>query len=298
MRVLDSGERSDVAFDIGRHDTDRGESSDEISSLLHRRSPGDFALRANNIGGCGGCARRATASMPSPPRHGHHIEQRPPGDAAQRPDPGGRDVLPVALRDRRARALRLPFFYDFMVRDFGWSRAQVTSGNAISKLVVGPLFGFAAGWFVDRVGPRRLMIVGILMAGIALVGLGSITHAGGLLLLLSVQRARERARRSAAESGAALALVQRGARPSDGVRLSRHRARRRAGAADRLPLSQAFGWHAALKALGVAHRHRRAAARARREGIAAGLERRRRRAPRGRRSRRSATCCGGRRSIC
>src|ERR1700710_633054 len=53
----------------------------------------------------------------------------------------------------------LPFFYDFMVRDFGWSRAQVTSGNALSKLVVGPLFGFAAGWFVDRFGPRRLMIV-------------------------------------------------------------------------------------------------------------------------------------------
>jgi MFS family permease len=68
----------------------------------------------------------------------------------------------------------LPFFYDFMVRDFGWTRAQVTSGNALSKLIVGPLFGFAAGWFVDRFGPRRLMIVGILMAGTALIGLGSI----------------------------------------------------------------------------------------------------------------------------
>ena len=33
----------------------------------------------------------------------------------------------------------LPFFYDFMVRDFGWTRAQVTSGNAYSKLLVGPL---------------------------------------------------------------------------------------------------------------------------------------------------------------
>ena len=68
----------------------------------------------------------------------------------------------------------LPFFYDFMVRDFGWSRAQVTSGNALSKLVVGPLLGFAAGWIVDRFGPRRLMIAGILMAGTALVGLGTI----------------------------------------------------------------------------------------------------------------------------
>ena len=68
----------------------------------------------------------------------------------------------------------LPFFYDFMVRDFGWSRAQVTSGNALSKLVVGPIFGFAAGVIVDKFGPRRLMIAGILMAGIALVGLGSV----------------------------------------------------------------------------------------------------------------------------
>jgi len=73
----------------------------------------------------------------------------------------------------------LPFFYDFMVRDFGWSRAQVTSGNAISKLIVGPLFGFFAGWLVDRFGPRRLMVVGILMAGIALVGLGAIHTLAG-----------------------------------------------------------------------------------------------------------------------
>jgi MFS family permease len=65
----------------------------------------------------------------------------------------------------------LPFFYDFMVRDFGWTRAQVTSGNALSKLVVGPVFGFIAGWIVDRFGPRRLMLAGIVMAGLALVGL-------------------------------------------------------------------------------------------------------------------------------
>jgi len=66
----------------------------------------------------------------------------------------------------------LPFFYDFMVHQFGWTRAQVTSGNALSRLVVGPLFGFLAGWVVDRFGPRRLMMVGILMAATALVGLG------------------------------------------------------------------------------------------------------------------------------
>jgi MFS family permease len=72
----------------------------------------------------------------------------------------------------------LPFYYDFMVQQFGWTRAQVTSGNALSKLVVGPIFGFLAGWIVDRFGARRLMMIGVLMAGGALVGLGSISSLG------------------------------------------------------------------------------------------------------------------------
>jgi MFS family permease len=72
----------------------------------------------------------------------------------------------------------LPFFYDFLVRDLGWTRQQVTSGNAYSKLLVGPLFGFVAGYAVDRFGPRRLMLAGILVAGGALVGLGGTTTLG------------------------------------------------------------------------------------------------------------------------
>jgi MFS family permease len=69
----------------------------------------------------------------------------------------------------------LPLYYDFMVKEFGWSRTQVTSGNALSKLVVGPVFGFLAGWIVDRFGPRRLMMAGIVMAGGALLGLAHMT---------------------------------------------------------------------------------------------------------------------------
>jgi sugar phosphate permease len=72
----------------------------------------------------------------------------------------------------------LPFFYDFFVRDLGWTRQQVTSGNAWSKLAVGPLFGFLAGVIVDRFGPRKLMLAGIVMAGLALVGLASVTTLG------------------------------------------------------------------------------------------------------------------------
>src|SRR6187397_2207661 len=68
----------------------------------------------------------------------------------------------------------LPFFYDFWVKDYGWSRATVTSGNAFAKVAVG-LLGFFAGWFIDRFGPRRLMLAGILMGGLALVGLSTVT---------------------------------------------------------------------------------------------------------------------------
>jgi sugar phosphate permease len=72
----------------------------------------------------------------------------------------------------------LPFFYDFMVKDlefFEGSRAAVTSGNAFGKIIIGPLFGFLAGWIIDRFGPRRLMMAGILMGGFALIGLSQMT---------------------------------------------------------------------------------------------------------------------------
>lgn len=69
----------------------------------------------------------------------------------------------------------LPFYYDFMVKEFGWTRAQVASGNAFSKLLIGPVFGFLAGWMVDRFGPRKLLIAGTLLAGLAVAGLGSIS---------------------------------------------------------------------------------------------------------------------------
>jgi len=68
----------------------------------------------------------------------------------------------------------LPFFYDFWVQDYGWSRATVTSGNAFGKIFIG-MFAFIAGWIIDRFGPRRVMLSGILMGGIALIGLSMVT---------------------------------------------------------------------------------------------------------------------------
>ncbi len=79
----------------------------------------------------------------------------------------------------------LPFFYDFMIREYGWSRTVVTSGNAVGKLLVGPLFGFVAGWMIDRYGPRRLMMSGALMMGVALIGL-SFSSSLGMFYLFYV----------------------------------------------------------------------------------------------------------------
>jgi MFS family permease len=65
----------------------------------------------------------------------------------------------------------LPFFYDFFMKEFGWSRTVVTSGNALGKILVAPLFGFLAGWIIDRYGPRRMLMAGALMTGSALIAL-------------------------------------------------------------------------------------------------------------------------------
>ncbi|HMV47046.1 MAG TPA: MFS transporter [Blastocatellia bacterium] len=67
-----------------------------------------------------------------------------------------------------------PFFYDFLSKQFNWSREQVTSGNTFGKTLVLPLFGFAAGWIIDRFGLKRLMIVGILFGAISIIGLGQV----------------------------------------------------------------------------------------------------------------------------
>jgi sugar phosphate permease len=145
----------------------------------------------------------------------------------------------------------LPFFYDFFVRDLGWTRQQVTSGNALSKLVVGPLFGVFAGIVVDRFGPKRLMLAGIVMAGLALVGLGSTFTLGAFYAFYFLN---------------ALGNVAGGPLPNQ-VLLSRwfEGARGKAMGAAYLgigiggalvpllahALTQALGWRAALQTLGV-----------------------------------------------
>lgn len=145
----------------------------------------------------------------------------------------------------------LPRFYPFFVQELGWTRQQVTSGNAYSKIAVAILFGFAAGRLVDRFGPRRVMLVGILMAGAALVGLSYATTFGAFYLFYGFN---------------ALGYLCGGPLPNQ-VLLSRwfDRARGKAmgiaylgiGAGGALvpilafALTQSLGWRGALRALGI-----------------------------------------------
>lgn len=65
----------------------------------------------------------------------------------------------------------LPLFYNSYIDEFGWSRKIVTSGNAYAKILVAPLFGFLAGWIVDKYGPRKMLITGAIMTLFAFLGL-------------------------------------------------------------------------------------------------------------------------------
>jgi sugar phosphate permease len=66
----------------------------------------------------------------------------------------------------------LPLFYPIWVKEFGWRRDQIIFGNTLGKIVVGPLLGFAAGWAMEKYGPKGVMFFGALCAAIAMLGFG------------------------------------------------------------------------------------------------------------------------------
>jgi MFS family permease len=68
----------------------------------------------------------------------------------------------------------LPMYYDRFVTELGWTRATVQSGNFWGKVLIGPLFGLLIGYLIDRKGPRVPMILGMLLAGAAVAGLGTV----------------------------------------------------------------------------------------------------------------------------
>jgi MFS family permease len=60
----------------------------------------------------------------------------------------------------------MPFFYDYFIKEFGWSRAQTTSGIAIATILVQPI----GGLLVHRYSTRKLIILGAFLLLLAMCG--------------------------------------------------------------------------------------------------------------------------------
>jgi predicted MFS family arabinose efflux permease len=80
---------------------------------------------------------------------------------------------PVVLAGAAGMALASapPYTMGVMLRplehEFGWSRAAISSGPMISAIAAVPL-GTLLGWAVDRFGPRRIAVVGVLITCLSL----------------------------------------------------------------------------------------------------------------------------------
>jgi MFS family permease len=70
----------------------------------------------------------------------------------------------------------MPFFYDYFIREFGWTRAQTSAGIALATILIQP----AAGLLLHRFSTRKLILFGsgMLLVALAAFGLGN----GSLLL--------------------------------------------------------------------------------------------------------------------
>jgi MFS family permease len=65
-------------------------------------------------------------------------------------------------------------FIEPLQRDFGWSRAQISVGITVAG-VVAAIFSVPIGLLVDRVGPRRLALTGVLLMTSAFALFGTAT---------------------------------------------------------------------------------------------------------------------------
>jgi MFS family permease len=73
----------------------------------------------------------------------------------------------------------LPFFYDYFQHDFGWSRAQVTSGIGVATLLALPM----GGLIIPRYPPKHLLLAGILLLSISMAGFATM-HGSAVLYFL------------------------------------------------------------------------------------------------------------------
>lgn len=95
--------------------------------------------------------------------------------------------LPVAAGLGYATAVMYVYamgpFMEPLAREFGWSRAQISSGITIAAFF-SAIFCVPIGMLVDRIGPRRVGLAGVVLmcASVALLGTASGDEANWILL--------------------------------------------------------------------------------------------------------------------
>jgi MFS family permease len=62
--------------------------------------------------------------------------------------------------------------------EFGWSKTALSAGAAIQSLEAAVL-GPALGWFMDRIGARLMVQIGIVLFGLGFIGLSQVDSIGG-----------------------------------------------------------------------------------------------------------------------
>jgi MFS family permease len=144
----------------------------------------------------------------------------------------------------------LPVFYPSLVESLRFSRAQLSTGFLLGFAFVALPVGILAGTLIDRVGPQKVISVGIWLVGLSLVLMGSMNRLWEFYLLCTM---------------AAVGYVLSGPIPNQVLvanwfRMKRGRAMGYAylglglgGAVSPLviqPLIQAFGWRHALQIAG------------------------------------------------
>lgn len=78
-----------------------------------------------------------------------------------------------------------PVYLVAFIEDFGWSRAETSIAYAVSQLIGGvsaPLVGV----LVDRLGPRRLLLIGSVLLGVSLVASAFVTALWQIVLLYGI----------------------------------------------------------------------------------------------------------------
>ena len=78
-----------------------------------------------------------------------------------------------------------PVYLVAFIEDFGWSRAETSIAYSVSQLV-GGISAPLVGMLVDRLGPRRLLLIGSVLLGIRLVASAFVTALWQIVLLYGI----------------------------------------------------------------------------------------------------------------